>query len=199
MKRSYRYWKYFLPVAQLLLALFGSVYGPRQYKAELVANRVSGDNNVLEYFFQHYPATVERISSGINFPAMVLAFPFRDSHSVIYERSIGQLLIWISPKEISFFVAILVFWYWVGSKLDRRKDGRTRDSSARITKVAELVCVFTFAVLTAAYAIQLITSEWMPYRQIGMFGIPWSLVLLSYFGWSLRRQWNSHKLSNATQ
>ena len=68
-------WKWLLPLAQLLFASAAYVYEPHQLKAMLGNEGVMGDNNVSEYLSRHSPAPVQRISLGINFPAIALDYP----------------------------------------------------------------------------------------------------------------------------
>ena len=65
-------WKWFLPIAQLALALACHVYEPHEYR--LKAQRDRAVNN-KEYTFQNSPALAGRISQVVNFPALVRERP----------------------------------------------------------------------------------------------------------------------------
>ena len=186
-------WKWFLPLAQLLLALAAYVYEPRQFKAILVKDGVMGDNNVLEYSKQHDPAPVQRISLGINFPALALDYPLWHNSNQLWSYSDGPnaIFIEITTRGIGFFIGIAVFWYWVGKKLDECRGNRTIARSRR-TRIAWLSCGLVFGILTGACAAKILVLDWyfLPERQIGFAGIAWSLALIAYFVWQLTRQFS---------
>jgi hypothetical protein len=172
-------WKLFLPIMQLALALAGLIYGPHEYR---VKARLDHAVDNLAYTSQNYPALAERIAQGINFPALVLAYPVRKQDAVLYKHNSEYTLIWITPRDLGFYVGILLFWYCVGRILDDRQG---QGPTARFQKVrfAGVVCGLAFGMLTGAYAFQMIESNRRPDRQIGTFGIVWSLTLLAYFTW----------------
>jgi hypothetical protein len=68
-------WKWFLPLVQLALASACMLYGPHEYHVKAQQDRAV---NNQEYFFQNYPALAERISKGINFPGLVIGYPFQE-------------------------------------------------------------------------------------------------------------------------
>jgi len=186
MKRVH--WKWLLPLVQLTLALACHVYEPHEYRA--LAYRDRAVNNP-EYTFQHSPALSGRISRGINFPALVLGYPLRNQDDAIYQHNSEYTLIWIAPKDLGFFGGILLFWYWVGRKLEEhlgRSSGRIWPRKAR---VAEAVGGVVFGLLTAAYAGQMIAEKWLPARQIGLYGVAWASALLIYFIWRFTREFIS--------
>jgi hypothetical protein len=176
-------WKAALPIAQLILALGCHVYDPHMYRIGAYKDRAV---NNLEYFGQHSPALAGRLSRGINFPALVLDYPFRNADNpVLYERNTEFTLIWVSPGDVGFFASIVFFWYLAGRKLDDGQGwshGKARPRQLRITGLA---CGVVFGVLTGAYADQMIKSHWFPQRYVGTFGIAWALVLIAYFAWRL--------------
>jgi hypothetical protein len=142
----------------------------------------------MEYTFQHLPALAERVSKGINFPALVLDYPFRQYDNAIYSRNSDYTLIWISPKEIGFFAGIAAFWYWLGRKLDQSQGRSPGTTWSRKVRIAGLTFGLVFGILTGAYAFQMIASKWYPERQIGVFGIVWSFTLTAYFAWRFTRE-----------
>jgi hypothetical protein len=55
-------------------------------------------------------------------------------------------------------------------------------------RIIRLACVFVFGILSGAYALQMTASKWHPDREIGAFGIMWSLALIAYFAWGLAQE-----------
>jgi len=174
-------WKWVLPVAQLVLAFGCHLYEPHEYRV----GRPGGAST--EYFFQHSPALIGRISRGINFPALVLDYPLQDKTDAIYSNNTEFTLIWISLSDVGFFIGIVIFWHWVGGVFERRKQEGLRGTRSREMSIANLVCGNAFAVLTGIYAYQMSSSRWLPQRQIGIFGLLWAAVLLIYFVWGFAR------------
>jgi hypothetical protein len=185
MKRIRLEW--LLPTVQLALALFCNVYGPHEYR---VASRRDRAVNNMEYFLRHNPGLAERISKGINFPALVLDYPLRNEDGAIYERNSDYTLIWIAPREIGFFVGVVLFWYWAGRKLGPRRERSHGTTWPHEARTAGLILGIVFGTLAGAYATQMIASRWRPENQIGGFGIVWSLGLITYFGWQMKRNGN---------
>ena len=189
-------WQWLLPLLQLLLAFAGSVYGPHEYRVGARQKGVYGDNNVLEYSGQNTPAPVERISQGINFPALALAYPLKGHANAIIDYNCDYTLVWISLHDVGFFAGVIVFWYWMGRKLDQSQGRSPRIARPRTLRIAGLTCGFVFAILNGAYALQLSVSKWRPERHIGAFGIVWALVLFAYFAW---RSTQESRSKNGTQ
>jgi len=186
MKRVHSKW--LLPLVQLVLAFVCHIYGPHQYRVRAQQDRAV---NNMEYLFQHSPALVERISQGINFPSLVLRYPLRNEDNAVYQHNSEYTLIWIAPKDLGFFVGIVLFWSCIGMALDGclwRGASGIRTGKFRI---AGLSCGLMFGVLNGAYAVHLITSRRLPERQVGAFGIVWFVGLVTYFGWRLARDSNA--------
>lgn len=184
---KYLRWVWILPLTLLVLALASHVYGPHAYR--LQAQRDRAINNT-GYLFQHNPEVVERLSRAINFPALVLSYPFRNEDNAVYRRNTEYTLVWIAPKDIAFFACIVVFWCLVGRAIDKRRGGLPRETWPRKIRIAGLSCGVILGILTGAYAAKLVTSEWLPERQIAGFGIAWSIVLLAYFIWRLTSEFS---------
>jgi len=181
-------WRRTLPIALLILALGCHIYEPHQYRERARLDRVTSN---MEYTFQHSPASIGRLSQGINFPALVLDYPLKDQDGAIYSKNSDYTLIWIAPKDLGFFAGILVLWYWVGRSIDERLAAERRRPAPRIARIAGLICGIVFAGLTGAYAYRLVSSEWLPEREIGLFGLAWAAILSGYFGWRLGREFRS--------
>ena len=54
------------------------------------------------------------ISRGVNFPALVLAYPLRNEGQAIFERNGDYTLVWIGVNDLGFFIGIVFFWIWRG-------------------------------------------------------------------------------------
>lgn len=176
-------WKAVLPIALLTLALACHVYDPHEYRIGAYKDRAV---NNLEYFGQHSPALVGRLSRGINFPALVLDYPFRNAYNpVIYEWNSDFTFISIKPGDVGFFAGIVFFWYLVGRKLDDGQELSHGKAWPRQLRITGLACGVVFGMLTGAYADQMIKSQWLPQRYVGTFGVVWALALIAYFSWRL--------------
>src|SRR5690242_13987532 len=174
-------WRWALPLTQLTLALMCHIYEPRQYRVRAELDHAV-DN--MRYVFQHSPAPIGRISLGINFPAMVLAYPLRNKGVAFYKFNSDYTLIWISLRDLGVFAGIVLFWYCLGWILDERagRPALVRRSTAVIRICGWCVGV-VFGLLTGIYALSLFLSEWRPERQIGMAGIAWAILLLIFCMW----------------
>jgi hypothetical protein len=117
----------------------------------------------------------------VNFPALVLAYPLRDETDAIYKRNSPYTLVWIAPNDIAFFAGVVLFWWWVGWKLEGRLGRRPEAAWLRRARIVGLACGATFGILSWAYADQMIGGNWNPGRQVGVFGLVWSAGLLAYF------------------
>lgn len=181
-------WKWLLPIALLAFALACHVYDPHEYRVQA---RLDHAVDNLEYLYQNNPSIYGRISLGINFPALVLDYPFREIYNPrIYESNDNDMFISIAPKDIGFFCGILLFWYWVGWTLDKSLGG-IRGTWPRPARIAGLCCGLIFGMLTAVYAEHMVTLEFRPWRQIGAFGIAWAAVLIAYFTWRLTHEFGA--------
>jgi hypothetical protein len=99
-------WKWLLPIGLLILALVCHFYDTHEYRAGVYRDHAV---NNLYYYGQHYPALVQRLSRGINFPALVLDYRLKDELEALYERNSDYTLISITPRDVGFFVAIVLF------------------------------------------------------------------------------------------
>ncbi|HLK18427.1 MAG TPA: hypothetical protein VKT81_05700 [Bryobacteraceae bacterium] len=168
----------------LVFACFCNIYNVHEYRVHARHDRVV--NNV-EYFWQHSPGTTERISQGLNFPALVMDFPLKDKGEAIYERNSDFTLIWIGPREIGFFVAVFLLWHIVGRTLDRRHERNSR-IRPRGLRTAVLAAGLLFGICIGVYAYQMILLRWLPMREIGLCGFAWAITLVTYFGWRLLKE-----------
>ena len=179
-------WKIILPVAQLALAVFCHIYGPHQYRVEARRRRVV---NNFGYYLQHDPAPVQRISLGLSFPALAVAYPLLEEQTyLIYSRNSAYTYISIAPKEIGFWAGVVVLWYGVGRWLDQCRRERKRGQGHWMLSLVLPVCGIVFAICIGAYAAQISTWRYLPWTQIGACGFVWCAILLTYFGMRLARE-----------
>jgi len=171
-------WRWILPGAQLVFAIACHVYDGHAYRVALYNDRANDD----EYYGQHSPAWPVRVSSGINFPAVVLNYPFRDLyHPMIYEHNSEFTLIDFYPRDIGFFCCVVLFWYWAGRSMERNSSVRWGPAVRR----AGLAGGVVFGIVTGVYAEEMIGRARVPEVQMGSAGIVWALALTSYFIWHL--------------
>jgi hypothetical protein len=189
MKRIH--WTWSLPIIQLTFALACHIYAPHEYRVE--AHRSHG--GTLEYWSRHWPSPSGRVSLGINFPALVLNYPLRNEETVIYNRNSEYAYIRIATKDLGFFVCVVLFWYWVGERLDEAQGRNSGRTWPRAVRIAGLTCGVGFGVLTGAYADQMINTSWPPPLQIGAAGFVWAWALTSYFTWRLSREFLTDRIA----
>jgi hypothetical protein len=81
-----------------------------------------------------------------------------------------------------FLGAVFALWYWLGNKLDQRRqtaNGVLRSKLAQVTLLM-IGCLLSIGVgMLAAYYLMLTNAD-RPFRQIGMAGFVWGLTLLFY-------------------
>jgi hypothetical protein len=170
-------WRWLLPIVQLVVALACHVYEPHEYR---VAYRAAHANPV-DYSIENSPAPVGRASLGLNFPALVIAFPFRNQDGSIFKWNSDFTLVWISPKDIAYFLGILLFWQWVGTCLGQAFDPTELRSRALIPPIAWLAGGLVFGLLTLLYAGSMIYSGRRAACQIGAAGVVWGCGLAAFF------------------
>ncbi len=178
-------WRWWLPSAQLALALAFLLLEAHQHRPQSPRNTFLG----LEYAPQLFPAPAGRISQGINFPALVIDFPLRHQTRRVFEHDTEYAYVDVSLRDLGFFAGIVLFWYGVGRGLDSRRSRWA--SEHRAVRIAGPALGVAFAVLTGVYADYLIGVENQPDRQIGVCGIAWSCVLITLFAWQLAREFGA--------
>jgi hypothetical protein len=187
-------WRWLLPLGQLVVAVACHVYEPHQHRE--TAQRDRAVNNI-EYSFQHSPAPVGVISRGINFPALVLAYPWRSDGDALYSWNSDFTLIWIGTNDVAFFLGITVFWYWFARELNRSETRNPTPKRSRYARLAGLACGTIVGVLAGVYSTNLIGSPWRPERQIGGFGMAWTPVLIIYFTRRLAREFKTYRAQDS--
>jgi hypothetical protein len=175
-------------MVQLTFALACHIYEPHQYRERARLDRAV---NNLPYTFQYSPAPIGRLSQGIDFPALVLAFPLRNNDNPVCNYNCVYTLIWISVRDLAVFAGIVLFWCWVGSMLDKPPGS----SRLRVAEIWVWSGVVVFGVLTGLYALSLLASPWRPYRQIGIAGAVWAAVLMTFGIWRAAARRNSNPTS----
>jgi hypothetical protein len=175
-------WRFVLPAIQLVVAVAAHVYGPHEYRVQARHDRAT--SNII-YYFQHYPAPTERVSLGVNFPALTLSFPFREASGTIYEHNSPYTNVRVSYSDVTFFAAIVLFWQIVGGVLERRCFSRV---CPRWAQVAGVILGVGFTILVAAHALRLVAEKWQPEREMGAFGLAWAALLISLFAWGGARR-----------
>jgi len=171
-------WRRVLPVAQLTFALACHIYEPHQYRVRAKLDRAVSN---MDYTFQESPAPIGRVSLGINFPAMVLAFPLRNEDRPLYRHNCDYTLIWISVRDIGVFTGIVLFWYCIGWILDEQAS--PPGSWRRSARICGWCVGVVLGFLTGIYALSLLVSESLSQRQIGMAGIAWAILLIPFCTW----------------
>jgi hypothetical protein len=178
-------WKWLLPTVLLALTLACHVYDAHVYRAE--ANRQRKELT-LEYYAQHSPAWPARVSEGISFPALVLAYPLKGSQRLIYAQDFEYTAILICPYDLAFFLGVGLFWYWAGRTADEHGRRATKGAWPRSARIAGLFGGALFGVLAAADAYHRIAGNLLPGRQIGAAGMVWACLLIAYFTRRLARE-----------
>ena len=185
-------WKWCLPVLQLALAVACHLYDPHEFRVQFMFH---GAADLQEYFSQHFPAHAGRLEKAINFPALVLNYPLsKKTYPILYRRNSEYTYIVIYPADISFFLWIVLFWYWVGWKLDQRRKRGPGTSLPNWVRIFGPSCGVLFGVLTGLYAISMAAGRWRPYQQIGAAGILWSIALTVYFTRQLTRELRTSRM-----
>jgi hypothetical protein len=162
----------------LTLAVLCHVYDPHEYRVRSLRD---GATSNLFYFGQHSPGWSGRISKGLNFPVVVLVYPFRDATQPLYVKGdIDHLLVYITGADLAFFFGVLFFWSCMGWAIDRRELPVPKS-----VNVSGLVGGLVFGLVAGGYAATMIISKWLPERIIGSFGVTWAALLISYFVWRL--------------
>ena len=176
MKRMNSRW--WLPILQILLTL-------GCYSCDYLA-RTRATGNDPAFYAQNHPSWVQRVSYGINFPALALDYPLKNAGDPeLYKLSTKYVYVVIYPRDVGFFIGILLFWHCVGRTVDGRWGWPRAGARFKWVRFLVLFLGAGFAVLNAAYADELLASHFLPERQVAIFGLVWACALTSYFMWKL--------------
>ena len=176
-------WRWCLPVAQVILALALHVYESREHRPGAYSAPLFG----LRYNPNLSPAPAGRLSLGINFPAVVLAYPFRNVYGTVFADDTEYTNIYIQVRDLYYFSGVAVFWWLVGLGLDRRRQHSQRRWS-RKARFAAKACGLGFGLLCLVFAQSMIRATYEPQRDIGLCGLVWSCGLIAFFTWQLVRE-----------
>lgn len=88
-------------------------------------------------------------------------------------------LFWVQTQHLAFLACVPLLWFWIGNEL-----------RARATTQSHTFTLFRFGLglavggLCAWYALDLlVNSSYHGFRVVGVFGLVWASILISYFGW----------------
>jgi hypothetical protein len=175
-------YRWTLAFVQIVFATAALVYAPYEYKA---GPHPVGDDFMLLGCRKVWPPTVLRTSYALNFPALTAVVPFRfwgnwSGRKVV--RYQGPPFFSFSVEDCMFLTGVFALWYWLGSRLDRRRQAANRvlrSKSARVTLLT-IGCLLSMGVGTLAAYYVMLTDADRPFRQIGMAGLVWGVTLLWY-------------------
>ena len=180
-------WRIGVAVSQLLLAVGLFAYAPFQYRADVQKVGVVE----LTYFLQHYPPAAQRVSYALNYPAFAIARILVAPKSLARIDNFALMTFWadggqerVTPTDLVFFFGVVVLWYWLAGLLETLWIKRLLIWPGMLTSICGLVLSIT----TGTYSLILLFSQYRPLRQIGPFGVLWSLLLIGYFGQSIVRR-----------
>jgi hypothetical protein len=165
-------WRWTLAIVQITVATAALVYAPYQYRAR--PHPVGGDFNLVGRRLA-WPPPILRASYALNFPALTAVVPFRflswSRREVV--RHQGFFFVLLSVEDCIFLTAVGALWYWLGSKLDRRKRGASATPASKSLKIVSLMMGFLFSVGVTALAsfYVMLTDADRPFRQIGALGL----------------------------
>src|SRR5438270_2832294 len=173
-------YRWMLACVQIVVATAALVYAPYEYKA---GPHPVGDDFMLLAYRQVWPPPVLRTSYALNFPALTAVVPFRfwggwSSRELILHQ--GPPFFSFSVENCMFLAGVFTLWYWLGSKLDRRRKATARvlrSRSARIT-LSMIGCLLSLGIGTLAVFYIMLTDADRPFRQLGMAGLVWGGTLL---------------------
>jgi hypothetical protein len=178
-------WRWSLALLQTALATAALLYAPYQYRA---GRHAIGDDAGLVVWRQTYPPAVLRIAYAMNFPALAATYPLRFAGNWAVRPLFrwDDPFVWISVDDAIFLLGVGALWYWVGAGADRIVGwrGSVHSRALRATGATiGLSIAVGIAVLAVKYS--LLTDADRPFKQIGVIGVIWSIVLLCYFSWKL--------------
>lgn len=174
-------WRWTFAVVQIVFAIAALAYAPYEYRAK---PHPTHDDFMLMGYRKLWPPPILRTCYALNFPALSAVVPFRfwgnwSSREVVVIK--GTLLSF-SVEDCMFLTAIFALWYWLGSRLDRRREPASvavRSKWKRVTLLT-IGCLLWIGVGTLAAHYLMLTDADRPFRQIGMAGFVWGATLLFY-------------------
>jgi hypothetical protein len=103
-----------------------------------------------------------------------------------------QIVYLVHVNDLIFFGLIALLWYWIGCRIDEYAERRRGKYVQMRTsfRILELAVIAALILLSALFSYQLIAqSQSLEYRDVGVFGLLWPLMLLAYGWFATRRQW----------
>ena len=190
-------WRWILPLLQVAAAIAALLYAPIQYRSR---SHVTEDDAGLRIWRATYPPPVLRVTYSISFPALAATIPFRFLPSWAIpdlEFFREKPLIILTTDDFLFLAAVGVLWYWTGAKADRYFLGGQRMERSKAMGMSlawgGLLVAVGVGVVATKYA--MLPDAIKPYKQIGLSGIAWSVVLLVHFCWRLVGLYRSRAIS----
>jgi hypothetical protein len=173
-------YRWTLAFVQIVFATAALVYAPYEYKA---GPHPIGDDAMLLGHRKVWPPPVLRTSYALNFPALTAVVPFRfwgnwSSREVVSYQ--GPPFFSLSVEDCMFLTGVFALWYWLGSRLDRRRQAANRVLRSQLARITLLTigCLLALGIGTLAVFYIMLTDEDRPFRQIGMAGLVWGVTLL---------------------
>jgi hypothetical protein len=176
-------WRWTFAFVQFVFAVAALVYAPYEFRA---GPHPIGDDFMMVGYRKVWPPPILRTCYALNFPALTAVVPFRfwgnwsRLNVVRYE---GHPSFSFSVEDCMFLTAVFALWYWLGNKLDQRRqaaNGVLRSKSAQVTLLM-IGCLLSIGVGTLAAFYLMLTDADRPFRQIGMAGFVWGVTLLFYY------------------
>ena len=176
--------RFCLPVVLGLFAIGCHVYTPGE-----TLDRVLRQTVLIppESDLDQFPAPLDRISKGINFPAQMLDYPLLNVDREIYSHKGKDTYVSFHLRDIVFYVGVVLLWYFIGRALDRALEQSSAINRSRAARIAGLAGGVVFGTLNWAYADLMMEPAWGVQRQIGACGIAWACILIAWFSWQLAR------------
>lgn len=208
-------WNLILPLAHFTIAVCLWLYIPFQFgnrmleTMKLSPDQVFGRNLDLspQAFEWYFPPPAGRTLYAVNFPAYVLS---RQLQKAVAWRIVPALqftiqnpvrglpiLYTVGIREVTFFMAVCLIWWWVGTKIDEFGQKSRGQKILRPPRwpTAQLIAILLLSILLLRKSWLCLTSaaSTTPERQIMTFGLIWPAALLVYFCLQLRSKLKHRK------
>lgn len=153
-------WRYVLPAIIFPVSMWSWI----QYQLSV---RVFDDSPVPWYWYGGL------WSACLNFPAYNFPAPFETLHRLHFR--IGRL--WIEPRIISFFLIVLLFWFWIGTRFE------SWVRAEKAPRVSQGFMTFRLVVLALTAALWLLFAVGTVYDTVHFLRDYWRYTL--YIAWDL--------------
>jgi hypothetical protein len=169
--KHYR-WSIIFSVSNLLLAMFLFSLGQREFKS---LTRSPGA------FYEGsggYIPTAEEISYCLNMPSLAATAPLRN-------WLMGHIVVrgcWVTYGDVEYGIAVFVFWWWVGSKLDRLQVARVSPHPGfRFGKLVGRIFGFVLSLVLLYGGVTGLLGKSIAGKPVLISMILWGVGLLYYF------------------